>query len=72
MILCIGTTPALQRVMMFRKLAVDAVNRAVETLDGVAGKSINVAKVLHTLGEEGLAMGFIGGDRAPKKLPNCH
>jgi len=62
-ILCIGTTPALQRVMLFRQVAVDRVNRAVETLDGVAGKSINVAKVLHILGEEALAMGFIGGDR---------
>jgi tagatose 6-phosphate kinase len=63
MILCIGTTPALQRVMVFRRLAVDAVNRAVETLDGIAGKSVNVAKVLKELGEEPVALGFIGGDR---------
>src|SRR5687767_8244501 len=63
MILCIGTTPAVQRVMVFRKLALDAVNRAVTTLDGAAGKAINVAKVLQVLGERPLAVGFLGGDR---------
>ncbi len=30
--------------MVFRKLSLDAVNRAATTVDGVAGKSINVAK----------------------------
>ena len=62
MILCIGTTPAAQRVMIFRKLTLDAVNRALTTLDGAAGKSVNVAKVLQTLGEQPLATGFLGGD----------
>jgi tagatose 6-phosphate kinase len=62
-ILCIGTTPAVQRVMVFRKLAVGAVNRATTTIDGVAGKSVNVAKVLHALGERVVAMGFLGGAR---------
>ncbi len=63
MILCVGTTPAVQRVMIFRKLALDEVNRASSTLDGVAGKSINVAKVLKSLGEEPVAVSFLGGDR---------
>jgi tagatose 6-phosphate kinase len=63
MILCIGITPAAQRVMVFRRLALDAVNRAATTLDGAAGKSINVAKVLKILGEQPLATGFLGGDR---------
>src|SRR5207248_2256571 len=62
-ILCIGPTPAAQRVMVFGKLALDAVNRATKTLDGAAGKSVNVAKVLKTLGEWPVATGFIGGDR---------
>ena len=48
--------------MFFRKLALDAVNRAVKTLDGPAGKSVNVAKVLKVLGEHPVAMGFLGGD----------
>lgn len=63
MILCIGTTPAVQRVMWFRGLVLDAVNRAATTIDGAAGKSINVAKVLRVLGEEPMATGFLGGDR---------
>jgi len=63
MILCIGTTPAAQRVMVFPDLTLDAVNRAVTTLDGAAGKSINVAKVLRSLGEQPVAVGFLGGDR---------
>jgi tagatose 6-phosphate kinase len=62
-ILCIGTTPAAQRVMIFRKLAPDAVNRAVTTLDGAAGKAINVAKVLKALGAHPVATGFLGGQR---------
>ncbi len=63
MILCIGTTPAAQRVMVFPELVVDAVNRAATTLDGAAGKSVNVAKVLKSLGEHPVATGFLGGDR---------
>jgi tagatose 6-phosphate kinase len=63
MILCIGTTPATQRVMVFRQLTLDAVNRAVTTVDGAAGKSVNVAKVLKSLGEHPVATGFLGGDR---------
>ena len=62
MILCIGTTPAAQRVMVFHALALDAVNRATVTLDGVAGKAVNVAKVLGALGEKPVAMGLLGGD----------
>ena len=63
MILCIGTTPAAQRTMVFRHLLLDEVNRAATTTDGIAGKSFNVAKVLKALGEEPLATGFLGGER---------
>ena len=49
--------------MIFPRLTVDAVNRAVTTLDGAAGKSVNVAKVLKTLGQHPLATGFLGGQR---------
>ena len=68
MILCIGPTPAAQRVMVFSKLTIDAVNRAATTLDGAAGKSINVAKVLKALGEQPLATGFLGGPRGKELL----
>jgi tagatose 6-phosphate kinase len=63
MILCIGPTPAAQRVMVFPKLTLDAVNRAGQTVEGIAGKSVNVAKVLNQLGENVVATGFAGGDR---------
>jgi tagatose 6-phosphate kinase len=49
--------------MVFRQLTVDAVNRALMTLDGVAGKSVNVAKVLQVLGAQPVATGFLGGER---------
>lgn len=49
--------------MVFRKLTLDAVNRAATSLDGAAGKSVNVAKVLHALGEKPVATGFLGGER---------
>ena len=62
-ILCLGTTPCAQRVMLFHRLVLDAVNRAGTTLDVASGKSINVAKVLKALGEQPVAVGFIGGDR---------
>ncbi len=48
-ILCLGTTPAMQRVMIFHKLSLDAVNRAATTLDGAGRKSVNVAKALKSL-----------------------
>jgi 1-phosphofructokinase family hexose kinase len=63
MILCLGTTPAAQRVMVFPRLMLDSVNRATTTLDGVAGKAVNVAKVLKALGEEPVVAGFVGGER---------
>src|SRR2546430_16652058 len=63
MILCVGPTPAAQRVMVFESLALDQVNRAARTFDGIAGKAINAAKVLKTLGEEPIATGFLGGAR---------
>ena len=61
MIICLGATPALQRVMTFERLKFDEVNRASATTASIAGKSINVAKVLSALGERVIAAGFVGG-----------
>jgi tagatose 6-phosphate kinase len=60
-IFCIGPTPALQRVMVFKRLEFDEVNRAISTLDGIAGKGVNVAKVLKQLGVSPVLFGFAGG-----------
>ena len=62
MILCVGTTPVFQRTMKFERLRLDEVNRAVEVTEYASGKAINVARVAHTLGEEVLVTGFLGGD----------
>ncbi len=61
MIICLGTTPALQRTMQFASLEIGQVNRASHVHTGASGKSINVARVLHTLGHPVLATGFLGG-----------
>jgi tagatose 6-phosphate kinase len=63
MILCLGTTPVLQRSMVFERVVPDAVNRAASAHDYASGKSVNVARVLHTLGHDTVALGFAGGCR---------
>ena len=45
-------------------------NRAIQTIEGIAGKSVNVAKVLRSLGEEVIATGFAGGKRGNQLLAN--
>jgi tagatose 6-phosphate kinase len=62
MILCIGTTPTVQRTMVFEHLTMDAVNRAASVEETASGKSINAARVVLALGERPLASGFLGGD----------
>jgi tagatose 6-phosphate kinase len=62
MILCLGTTPALARTMVFDEVVADDINRAHAVYETAAGKSINVAKVVQTLGEEVIATGFLGGE----------
>src|SRR5258708_3397627 len=68
MILCLGTTPVYQRTMVFDRVTPDAVNRAREVHDYASGKSVNVARVVHTLGEPLLATGFVGGGRGEALL----
>jgi tagatose 6-phosphate kinase len=63
MILCLGTTPTMQRTMLFERVRIDGVNRATEVREYASGKSVNVAKVLRTLGHNPLATGVIGGSR---------
>ena len=63
MILCLGTTPVYQRSMTFAKVVTNGVNRATEVSDYASGKSINAARVIHTLGRDVILTGFVGGSR---------
>jgi tagatose 6-phosphate kinase len=62
MIICLGTTPTVQRTMTFANLTLDAVNRATHVREYASGKSVGVARVLKTLGQPCVALGFVGGD----------
>lgn len=64
MILFIGTTPTVQRTMLFDGLSINSVNRASSVYEYASGKSINAARVAHALGQPVLATGFLGGDGA--------
>jgi tagatose 6-phosphate kinase len=48
--------------MIFERVTRDEVNRAVSVARGSAGKSVNVAKVLRTLGDDVMACLPLGGD----------
>jgi tagatose 6-phosphate kinase len=64
MILCIGTTPTVQRTMVFDALKLDDVNRAAAVTEYASGKAVNVARVLRALAHADiLAVGFAGGRR---------
>jgi 1-phosphofructokinase family hexose kinase len=63
MIVCLGTTTAIQRAMIFKQFTLGGVNRAAEVIEAAAGKSVNAAKVAATLGANVVATGFVGGDR---------
>jgi tagatose 6-phosphate kinase len=60
--LCLGTTPTVQQTMIFERVLPDEVNRAIEVRRASAGKPINVARVLHTLGEAATVCVPLGGD----------
>lgn len=63
MILCVGTTPTVQRTLVFERFVVDEVNRAAEVYEYASGKAVNVGRVLATLGERAMVVGFAGGAR---------
>ena len=70
MILCLGTTPTVQRSMTFAQIVADGVNRAKQVQEYASGKSVNVARILQTLGADPLEIGFAGGDRASSDCGN--
>ncbi len=60
-VLCLGLTPALQRTMLFDTLEHDEVNRARQVVESAAGKALNTARALVTLGTPAQTAGFNGG-----------
>lgn len=62
MIVCLGTTPTVQKTLTFDRVEIDFVNRAKSVLAYASGKSVNVAKILHILGRDALALGILGGE----------
>ena len=65
-ILCLGTTPTLQRTMQFASVSPGGVNRATAVTEYGSGKSLNVARVVKTLGHPVVAIAPLGGDRGAK------
>ena len=59
--LCLAITPAVQRTLQFEVLRPGEVNRARSLRVSPAGKGVNVARVLNTLGVEVVVAGFSGG-----------
>ncbi|PID58922.1 hypothetical protein CSB45_02670 [candidate division KSB3 bacterium] len=63
MILCVGLTPVYQRTLTIEGFQIDRVNRVKPgILESSAGKGINVARTIKTLGHDALVTGFLGGD----------
>lgn len=60
-ILCVGTTPCLQRSLRFGALRMGEVNRSATVRLGASGKATNVARVLRALGEPCLLVSLVGG-----------
>jgi fructose-1-phosphate kinase PfkB-like protein len=73
MIVTLGTTPAIQRVMVYHSpVKIDAVNRTGTVMVAPAGKAINAAHVARALckssTEQVCTIGFLGQDDAGSKL----
>ena len=63
MILCVGLNPVYQKTLTIENFRINEVNRVQpEIIESSAGKGINVARTIQTLGRESLVTGFLGGD----------
>lgn len=61
MIITVTLNPALDRSLSVPQFTANAVNRAMDSRLDPGGKGINVTKVLHAMGIDSLATGFLGG-----------
>ena len=69
--LVVGFNPTFQTTMVFETLRVGEVNRSLETFRDVAGKGLNVARVLGQLGEEAVHLTHLGGPERERFLALC-
>lgn len=67
-VLCLGLTPALQRILAFDAVLRGEVNRAKIVHSAAAGKAVNTAKVLSLLETSSILCGFNGGSTGRKLL----
>jgi tagatose 6-phosphate kinase len=61
-LLCLGTTPTVQETFVFDRVKIDQVNRTARVSRAASGKSLNVARVLRSLGQDVCALLPLGGD----------
>jgi 1-phosphofructokinase family hexose kinase len=65
MYLTVSMNPTLQKVVCFSSIIKDAVNRSRRHRFDVAGKGLNVCRVLSQLGKEALHLTILGGETRP-------
>ncbi len=66
MILVVCANPALDRLLILPELCLDGVNRTSQVGETVAGKGINVARALRTMGFKSHLYLFLGGNNGEK------
>jgi 6-phosphofructokinase 2 len=61
MIYTLTLNPALDRTLIVKNLKFEDANRVKQELRYAGGKGIDVSRVIHELGGESIALGFVGG-----------
>ena len=61
-VLCITLNPAIDLTMSVSNFCLGKVNRSNHDNIAIAGKGLNVARILHALGHQVVTTGFIGQD----------
>src|SRR4030066_2221667 len=61
MIATVTLNPSLDKIVTVEELVIDEANRWTSFRRDPGGKGINVSRVIHELGGETIAYGFIGG-----------
>jgi 1-phosphofructokinase/tagatose 6-phosphate kinase len=71
MYLTVSMNPTLQKIVCFSSIKRDTINRSLRHRFDVAGKGLNVCRVLSQLGKEALHLTVLGGDTRPLFLQMC-